>query len=36
MSVTRFSEEEKEGELLYVAIVFKVHMLELSINIIVK
>ena len=31
MSVTRFSEEEKEGELLSVAIVFKVHMLELSV-----
>ena len=37
MSVIRFSEEEKEGELLSVVIVFKVHMLELSIiNIIVK
>ena len=30
MSGTRFSEEE-EGELLCVVIVFKVHMLELSI-----
>ena len=36
-ALTRFSEEEKEGELLSVVIVFKVHMLELSIiNIIVK
>ena len=32
MSVTRFSEEEKEGELLSVVIIFKVHMLELSMN----
>ena len=31
MSVTRFSEEGKEGELLCVVMVFKVHMLELSI-----
>ena len=31
MSVTRFSEEGKEGELLCVVIVFKVHMLALSI-----
>ena len=31
MSITRVSEEEKEGELLSVVIVFKVHMLELSI-----
>ena len=30
--LTRFSEEEKEGELLSVVIIFKVHMLELSIN----
>ena len=37
MSVIKLSEEEKEGELLSVVIVFKVHMLELSIiNIIVK
>ena len=31
VSVTRFSEEGKEGELLCVVIVFKVHMLALSI-----
>ena len=31
MSVTRFSEEGKEGELLCVVMVFKVHMLALSI-----
>ena len=31
MSITRVSEEEKEGELLSVVMVFKVHMLELSI-----
>ena len=31
MSVTKLSEEEKEGELLSVVMVFKVHMLELSI-----
>ena len=31
VSVTRFSEEGKEGELLSVVIIFKVHMLELSI-----
>ena len=37
MSVIKLSEEEKEGGLLSVVIVFKVHMLELSIiNIIVK
>ena len=31
MFVTRFSEEEREGELLSMVIIFKVHMLELSI-----
>ena len=31
MSVTKLSEEEKEGELLSVVIIFKVHMLELFI-----
>ena len=31
VSVTKLSEEGKEGELLSVVIVFKVHMLELSI-----
>ena len=31
VSVTRFSEEGKGGELLCVVTVFKVHMLELSI-----
>ena len=31
VSVTSFSEEGKEGELLCVVMVFKVHMLELSI-----
>ena len=31
MSVTRFSEEGKEGELLCVVMVFKVHILPLSI-----
>ena len=31
MSVTKLGEEEKEGELLSVVIIFKVHMLELFI-----